>query len=727
MNMASPDIRSQIDTDIAARFLREITQGWDQLQEAVSLEIRCLFPNRTTQVARFSPDNGDIARAVSHAADMNNTGLNVYAVINPVREENQMTGKAASDKDIVAAFWQWADSDDEASANALREFAGPRPNMVVLTGRTPFARPHAYWRIEDGPVTDLAAWRRVQEGIAATFGSDRVVVNPSRIMRVPGFVNWPTRDKAEKKGRVPEIATLAVFDERAPVSFKRLTRTFGDAVPKTMAANNSAGFEIEPLTQRLDSERMRIRALSGEEWHNSVVRLVGSYVSRGLSDDEIHALTDPLTLTGYTVEQTRAEVQKAIDGARAKGWTPEIKTFDPPAAIASASPDETEPSWPTLLSNFDESSLPRRRWIYGYDYIRGFVSVVASAGGVGKTSQAIVEGLAIVTNRPLLGVAVKEQAKVWIVNLEDPREELEMRTLAAMRHYGIKPEDVRGKLFLDGEDTIQITLAMEGRDGLQINEALVSLMRDKIIENDIGVVMIDPFISTHQVNENSNASIQAVVALLRGLARATDTSISIIHHIRKGNGEEATVDAVRGAGSLIGAARAVRVINRISERTAIELGIRPDQAKGIFRVDDGKANLAPPAEKAVYRQMIGVQLENGEWVGVATRFELPDEWAGMDEETCNRILAKIALGPDEDSNTEEYYSARPQDKKRWVGNVILSWPFRNADHTKTPAQAKKIIQKWIETGLLEEVEYFSAAQRKERKGLAVCGYVGEQK
>jgi hypothetical protein len=35
---------------------------------------------------------------------------------------------------------------------------------------------------------------------------------------------------------------------------------------------------------------------------------------------------------------------------------------------------------------FDEAALKPRQWIYGQHYLRGFVSVLASAGGVGKTS-----------------------------------------------------------------------------------------------------------------------------------------------------------------------------------------------------------------------------------------------------------------------------------------------------------------------------------------------------
>ena len=76
--------------------------------------------------------------------------------------------------------------------------------------------------------------------------------------------------------------------------------------------------------------------------------------------------------------------------------------------------------------------------------------------------------------------------------------------------------------------------------------------------------------------------------------------------------------------SLLGAARAARVINRVSQEDALKLGVSETEALGIFRVDDGKANMAPPAAKAVYRRMVGVKLPNGEYVGVAEQFSMPD-------------------------------------------------------------------------------------------------------
>jgi len=395
---------------------------------------------------------------------------------------------------------------------------------------------------------------------------------------------------------------------------------------------------------------------------------------------------------------------------------------DTPVRLEPATVDDGDlpMTWPTPVAQFNEADLPKRRWIYGNHYCRGFVSVTASAGGIGKTSLTMVEALAVATGRPLLGEKVHEQCNVWFICLEDPMDELKLRLAAIMREYNVTHDEIRGKFFMDAEDTINITLAMETRDGLVENTPLANAMRDKIIENNIGLVISDPFISMHGVNENSNPSIQAVVAMVRRITRETGCAFGMIHHIRKTGGEDATIDSVRGAGALIGAARSARVLNKVSKEDAAELGVNEIDAMGLFRVDEGKGNLRP-LESAVYRRMKSVKLDNGESIGVAIVYSLPDLWDGMTTRVVNNMLTEIDKGID-----GERYSSRPQDKSRYVGSIITGYTFANPDHKKSARQAKQIVAEWFETDLLEEVAYRSESQRRDRMGVQATGRVGEQ-
>jgi len=712
-------------SDIIKQFITQITKNWNEVGQPL-LEIRSISASGSTNAARFRLNQID--EAVEHAEAMNKAKANIYMCINaidPILAENIPAGKAAKDTDIMAAFYCFADADTKGAMENIMSFAGPKFTMSVKTGTTPFARGHAYWELEE-PCQNMQAWKEIQKSIAASLQTDSAVINPSRIMRVAGTVSWPNKKKQDK-GYVPELVTMRTefSTDRDPQPIERLMR----AIPTKEVPNNQVGgIEIDLGQQAMDRQLTAQSILAGDDWHNNIIRLVASYVSKGLSDDEIHAITDSFTMSGYSVDDTRQEVQQAIDGAREKGWTPppdpaveRMQKQNEALNIASEpsqSPTdaEDEQNWPTPYEMFDALTLPRREWIYGYDYIKKYISVTASAGGIGKTSAIIVEALAIATGKPLLGTAVKQQENVWIINLEDPISEMQMRTIAAMQHYGLTPDDIKGRLFMDGEDTMQLTLAAEGRDGLITNDNMLAHITRKVRENKIGAVILDPFVSAHLVNENNNGSIQAVVAMLRKLARDTNSSVQLVHHIRKGNGDDATIDSVRGAGSLIGAARAARVINRITPEDAIALGVDEHEALGIFRVDDGKANLAPPSDKAVYRRMQSVEIANGEHIGVATEFKLPDLFDGVT--TLNLYNVQRTIGKAEEADNA--YRANVQ-ADNWVGKAVAEELNLDLGKPNQKAKAKAIIKQWVSSGSLQVVKL----PNKRKGGDTPCVIVGE--
>ena len=111
-----------------------------------------------------------------------------------------------------------------------------------------------------------------------------------------------------------------------------------------------------------------------------------------------------------------------------------------------------------------------------------------------------------------------------------------------------------------------------------------------------------------------------------------------------------TVDDARGAVALIGAVRSARVLNPMSAEDAERAEIEPLDRRSYFRVDDGKSNMAPPVEKATWRRLIGVPLDNGtesepgDWVGVVTPWELPGAFDGLSAYDLDKVQAAVARG-----------------------------------------------------------------------------------
>jgi len=67
-----------------------------------------------------------------------------------------------------------------------------------------------------------------------------------------------------------------------------------------------------------DQNNLMQRSQRDGEWNKSLLLITKRMVGAGKTDEEIHATTDDLTQEGFTVSQTRRQVQKMIEGARAK-------------------------------------------------------------------------------------------------------------------------------------------------------------------------------------------------------------------------------------------------------------------------------------------------------------------------------------------------------------------------------------------------------------------------
>jgi archaellum biogenesis ATPase FlaH len=418
------------------RDLEYMTARWHELNEPAVLEVRAFKENAQPQIGKFSPD--DLSEAVDWIESMNGMGYNIYAVRNPIRAT---VARSASDDDIIGSFFVWADCDEGASANNVKQWEGPKYSAAVVTGTTPSVRVHTYWQLQE-PCTDMDAWRRTQMAIAAHFGSDRSVINPSRIMRVGGTVAYPAKHKQER-GYTKELTTIRTqYDEaRAPVTIEQMRRVFEASSPVQQSL-----MQIDTgAHQAMNRERTAIQALSGQEWNNAVLRLVGSYVRKGLSDSEIHALTDPLTLGGYTVQETRAEVQDMIDRTRAN---PKFEGSGQEAPIAPT---------PQIIADFriDDSAsfladLKPLEYLIDGVLPSGVVYSLTGYTGHGKTTLALQFALAIAQGKDFCGRETT-RGSVLVLAGENPYN-LKWQYAAALAARNIQTADihfVQGHFSLD--------------------------------------------------------------------------------------------------------------------------------------------------------------------------------------------------------------------------------------------------------------------------------------
>jgi hypothetical protein len=225
-----PDEKLQAYKATIIAHLTHITRRWHELGQPCLLEIIHLTPTEKAEVrdvAHFRPDAQGIEDAASHVVVMNGHKLNSYATVNPIDADNRpQTGKRASAGHIVASFFHWADADDATAAANIKNFSEAQCTFYVLTGTVPSFRPHVYFELEE-PTRNLVAWKATQEAIASTLVTDGSVVDPPRMMRLAGTVNWPKPSKVAK-GYIPEVTSLKIYshEDRPLFTSERMARIF---------------------------------------------------------------------------------------------------------------------------------------------------------------------------------------------------------------------------------------------------------------------------------------------------------------------------------------------------------------------------------------------------------------------------------------------------------------------------------------------------------------------
>ncbi|SDR52656.1 plasmid and phage replicative helicase [Rhizobiales bacterium GAS113] len=350
----------------------------------------------------------------------------------------------------------------------------------------------------------------------------------------------------------------------------------------------------------------------------------------------------------------------------------------------------------------DPARIPRREWLYGRHFIRKFLSCTIALPGVGKSNLEVAEAVAMASGRNLLGVPVAEPLRVWYWNGEDPLEEIERRIAAICLHYGLTEDDLAGRLFINsGRDTKIVIAVSTTKDGTTIAAPVVAEIVAAVQENQIDVVMLDPFASSHAVTENDNVAIGIVARAWSEIADKCRCAFELVHHSRKAGGSEVTVEHGRGAVALLAAARSARVLNTMTKEEGEKAGVTTHRL--YFRLENGKANLAPPPERADWFHLHSVALGNGDpidplddgdHVAVVTNWDWPDAFEGVTVAHLREVQRRVGDG--------EWREA-VQSKTKWVGVPIADALSLDVANKAARAKISGLIKTWIDSGMLVKV------------------------
>lgn len=584
------------------------------------------------------------------------------------------------------------DARPQASLDKLVAVLG-QPTLIIASGGVWQGEPklHAYWRLGE-PATSpnaMQALKTARKIATKLVDGDGTAIALSHPMRWPG--SWHTKGE-------PVLCKIVGGDPDREIKLQWALEALDEALlyagldidgRGALARAERKGFKTE---REWDAEDLLAAAdripnddkVEWDEWnrvgmafydasHGSVDGLEAfiRWSDKNPKGDEDtttrrwkhYASSPPGDLSGGTLIKKAREADPEFTPASedvATVW------FDAGAAeaaenytplFAESLPNSFEQSAIQLtpLRRFDPAALPRRQWLYGTQYIRKYVSATAAPSAVGKSSMTMVEGLAMVSGKPLLGVQPRGTFRVWLWNGEDPIEELELRIAAAMRHYGLTWEDLGDRMFLDSGRVMPVVLATAGSQGAKIAVPVVEGVIAAMRANEIDVAIMDPFVSTFSGPE-TNEMFEPIVKKWGAIAGATNASVELVHHTRKLNGAETAVEDMRGGGALVAGARAKRVLARMSAAEAKKFGVLDEDRRRFFRVADASVNMALPAvSDTVWLEMKSVAVGNGdgegleadftgEQVGVATLRTMEAKQDDLNDDTIEKIRTALRSG-----------------------------------------------------------------------------------
>ena len=274
----------------------------------------------------------------------------------------------------------------------------------------------------------------------------------------------------------------------------------------------------------------------------------------------------------------------------------------------------------TVSKNFtaDIANIPPREWLVDHLCLKKYITSLVAPGGVGKSSLALALGISVASNNDILNLGVRKQANVLIINNEDSDDELKRRIAGITTQFGINPISLKNTLFYESGYEKKYMLS-EMSDGGQKETAFAADLIEYMLDKDIGLLIVDPFVSTHNAPENDNTAIDQVMSIYRRVAAKTGASITLIHHTRKQDTKGSSAgnaDIARGASALKDAVRVVATLTPMSTVEAKAITFDAQKQSRHFRLDFAKQNFSPACVNAWWFRMESCLIDNGEHVGV---------------------------------------------------------------------------------------------------------------
>jgi len=177
-----------------------------------------------------------------------------------------------------------------------------------------------------------------------------------------------------------------------------------------------------------------------------------------------------------------------------------------------------------------------RRWLIDGLWSRAAVGIIGGAPKSHKSWLALDLAVSVASGTPCLGAFdVLETGPALLYMAEDDAATVRARVAGICRSRGLE---------LDALDAHLITAPSLRLD----READRCALRALVAERSPRVLLLDPFVRLHRLDENDAGHISGLLAYLRELQREHDLAVVVVHHTRKNGAAGAAGHNLRGSG-----------------------------------------------------------------------------------------------------------------------------------------------------------------------------------
>ena len=179
-----------------------------------------------------------------------------------------------------------------------------------------------------------------------------------------------------------------------------------------------------------------------------------------------------------------------------------------------------------------------RRWLVDQLWGEEAVGVLGGEPKCFKSFLSLDIAVAVAAGRPCLRhFAVSHPGRVVLFAAEDALWEVRRRLEGIARAAGVLFDTLDIHVI-----TVPVVRLDIARDREEL-EATIAMLKPRL-------VILDPFVRLHRVDENAVTEVAPLLAYLRGLQRKHQTAVLLVHHARKGAAHMRGGQALRGSSEL---------------------------------------------------------------------------------------------------------------------------------------------------------------------------------